>query len=58
MMGENKNVIFPEHFLNMDINIALRSFKFCMCNLEIQMEGSLSQNCNICPGFYFIKCRN
>ena len=52
MMGKSENVNIPEHFLNMDVslNIALRCFRFCTCILE--------KNVDICPGLYFIKCRN
>ena len=60
MMVKNENVIFPEHFLNKNIslNIALRSIKFRVCILGIRMEGGVSHFPYVCPGFYFIKCRN
>ena len=47
------------HFLNMDIlvNIAHTSFRFITCILEIQMEGSVSQNVDISRSFHFMKSR-
>ena len=51
---------FHVHFLNMDIsvNFSHRLFKFETCILEIQMERSVSQNFDLGPSFYFMKCRN
>ena len=50
---------FHVHFLNMDIsvNITHTSFRFETCILEIQMEGSMSQNFDIGPSFHFMKSR-
>ena len=41
-MDNKENVTFREHFLNMDLslNIVFRPFKFWMCILEIQIEGT------------------
>ena len=47
------------HFLNMDIpvNIAHMHLKFRIYILEIQMEGTVSQNVDLGLSFYFIKSR-
>ena len=39
------------------VNIAHMNLKFRMVILEIQMEGSVSQNFGLGPSFYFIECR-
>ena len=45
--------------MNMDIsvNIAHTSFRFEICMLEIQMQGTMSQNLDIGPSFNFMKSR-
>ena len=60
MLGQNKIYIFHLNFLNKDfsVTIAHRPFKFETCILDIQMEGSMSQNFDIGPSFHFMKCRN
>ena len=60
VLGKNKMLFFHSQFLNMDIsvNITYRPFRFETCILEIQMEGSVSQNVDIDPSFFFVKCRN
>ena len=51
---------FHVNFLNMDIsvNMAHTPFKFETFILEIQMEGSVSQNFDLGNSFHFINCRN
>ena len=39
------------------VNIAYGPCRFEKCILEIQMEGSVSQNVDISPSFFFMKCR-
>ena len=60
MLGQNKIEIFHLYVLNKDfsVTIAHRSFKFETCILEIQMDGSVSQNFDMSPSFHFMKCRN
>ena len=60
MLGQNKIEIFHIYFLNKDfsLTIAHRPFEFDTCILEIQMEGSVSQNVDIGPSFHFMKFRN
>ena len=47
LVGKNENLIFHEHFFNMDISC------------QIQREESMSQNVDLghTGGFYLIKCR-
>ena len=42
--------------MNSSAYIAHMHLKFGMCILELQMEGALSQNLDLAPGIYFIKC--
>ena len=46
VLVKNKMLFFHSTFFNMDISvsIAYRPFRFETCILEIQMEGSVSQN--------------
>ena len=45
-----------KHVLNMDISVTKNSilFKFSPCVDNIYMEGTLSQNVDIGPSFYFM----
>ena len=43
--------------MDSSVDIAHIHMKFNMCILEIQMEGSVSQNFDLGHSFYFIKCR-
>ena len=60
MVGKNENLIFHQHFLNMDISLPItyKSFKFSTCIHEIWMQGKVSQNFDLGPSFDFMKCRN
>ena len=60
MVRQNENVIFHEHFLNIDISLTVsyKPFKFSRCIYEIQMQRSFSQFCYLGPSFDFMKCRN
>ena len=60
MVRKNKNVIFHEYFLNMDISFPTeyKQFKFSTCIHEIQMQGTVSQIFDLGPSFDVIKCRN
>ena len=60
MRGKNKKLIFGQLFLNKDISadIPFTSIKFKTCIPKIRMQGSMSQNVDIGPSFYFMKCRN
>ena len=53
MLGQNKIEIFHLYFLNKDFSVTIADspFKFETCILEIQMEGSVSQNFDIDPSF-------
>ena len=57
-MIENANqiVIFHFYFLNMDISLTIRPFelRFCVCNSNNPLEGSVSQNFDLGPTFYFM----
>ena len=57
VLGKTNLFIFDSHFFNMDIsdNIVYRPFNFLTCIVEIQMEGSVSQNVDMGPSFYFMK---
>ena len=58
MSGKNKKNLLVT-FLNIDrsVDIAHYAFESGMCFLKIQMEGSMSQNFDLGPSFYFIKYR-
>ena len=43
--------------MNSSVDIAHMHMKFDMCILEMQMEESVSQNFDLGPSSYFIKCR-
>ena len=60
MFGKNENLIFYQHFLNMDISlpVSYKSFKFLTCIHEIWMQGKVSQNFDLGPSFDFMRCRN
>ena len=60
MPGKKENEIFYSYFFNMDISVdnAYKPLKLSMCILEIQVEGGMSQNVDICLTFYFMKRRN
>ena len=53
-------MFFCVHFLNKDIsvNIADRPFKVETCIFDIQMGERVSQNVDVGPQFYVMKCRN
>ena len=40
------------------MNNAFKAFKSLTCFLDVQMEGSVSQNFDLGPSFDFMKCRN
>ena len=60
MFGTNENLIYYQHFFNMDISLPIlyKSFKFSTCIHEIWMQGRVSQNFDLGPSFDFMKCRN
>ena len=60
MAKKNENVFFHKHFLNMDIsfNIQYKALRFETCIYGLEMEGSMSQNFDLCPSFCSMKCRN
>ena len=43
--------------MDSSVNIAQMHLKFLIYILEIQIEGSVSQNSDLGLSFYFIKCR-
>ena len=43
--------------MDSSIDNAHMRMKFIMCILGIQMEGNVSQDFDLGPSFYFIKCR-
>ena len=43
--------------MDSSVDIAHMHMKFDTCILEIRMEGRVSQNFDLGPRFYFIKCR-
>ena len=43
--------------MDSSIDNAHMHMKFDMCILGIQMEGNVSQNFDLGPSFYVIKCR-
>ena len=59
MIVREKKKKIHVNFLNMyiSVNMAHTPFKFETCILEIQMEGSLSQNFDLGNSFHFIICR-
>ena len=44
--------------MDISVNIAHTPFKSKTCFVEIQMEGSVSQNFHLGPSFDFNKCRD
>ena len=60
MVRKSENVIFHQHFLNIDISlpISYKPFKFSTCIHEIWVQGRVSQNFDLGPSFDFMKCRN
>ena len=60
MVRKNENVIFHQHFFNIDISlpISCRPFKFSTCIHETLLQGHVSQNFDLGPSFDFMKCRN
>ena len=54
-----KNAFFLSIFLNKDIflNKLHTIFKIDMLILDTIMEGTVSQNFDLGPRFYFMKCR-
>ena len=59
MPKKNENVIFLKHFFNMDISLPIphKPFKFSAFIHEIWMQGSVSQNFDLGPSFYFMHSR-
>ena len=57
--GELKNLIFDQHFLNMDISLnnQHKLLKFCLCALHYRIEGTVSQIFDLGPTFHFMKFR-
>ena len=51
-----KETFFNKYFFNMDISVTNNSIliKFCPCVDNIYMEGTVSQNFDIGPSFYFM----
>ena len=41
--------------MDISVNNVYKPFKFLTCTLNIQVEGSMSQNFDIDPRFYFMK---
>ena len=62
MISEYTFLIFFIHFFNMDISVTIPYIPFKLSNFncihEIWMQGNLSQNYDLGPSFYFMKCRN
>ena len=59
-MTNRKIFIFHEYFFNTDISLIIGFIimKFCIGVAEDCLEGSMSQNFNIGPSFYFMLCRS
>ena len=57
---KNENVFFHKHLLNMDISLnnLYKALKCSACIHEIWKQGSMSQDFDLGPRFYFMKCRN
>ena len=60
MVRKNDNVIFHQHFLNIDISLptSYKPFTFSKCILEIQRQGIVSQNVDLGSSHNVMKCRN
>ena len=60
MVRKYENVFFHKLFLNMDIsfNSQYKALKFETCIYGLQMEGSVSQNFDLGPSCFSMKCRN
>ena len=59
-VGKTENsFFFHKYFLNKDIslNITHKAIIFSACIYEIKMQGNVSQNFDLGPSFYFMKCR-
>ena len=59
-MTNRKIFIFHEYFFNTDISLIIGFIimKICIGVAEGCLEGSMSQNFNIGPSFYFMLCRS
>ena len=44
--------------MDMSVNIPYTPFRFEPSIYKIQMQGLISQNCDLGLSFYFMKCRN
>ena len=44
--------------MDISLNIKKKPFKLSTHINEIEMEGKMSQNYNLGPSFYFMKCRS
>ena len=57
--GDLKNLIFYQHFFNMDISLnnQHKVLKFCLCALHYHIEGTVSQIFDLDPTFHFMKFR-
>ena len=54
---ENMNIVITHfYFLNIDISVNIKNFelKLSVCDPNITLEGSVSQNFDIGPSFYFM----
>ena len=49
----NKNN-FTFSFFNIDISVNIQDSEFSVCNLDILLEGHVSQNVYLVPSFYIM----